>query len=108
MQTTTSNEIETPPAPQARKGEDSVHGLLGLYVWENVLTDYTSGMVCALAHTEAEAWDMLRAADHTAWWSMRGQADDRNDPRTPEELGDDVPRPKRVEKPEAFVCWGGG
>jgi len=85
----------------------SVDQPAGLYIWEGVLTDYTDGMVCALAHDEAEAWEMLKAADHTAWWSMRGHPEDRNDPRTPEELGD-VPRPKRVDKPKAFVCWGEG
>lgn len=66
------------------------------WVWESVLTDWTDGMAVAYAADEAGAWDALKAADHTAWWVIRGEPEDRNDPRTPDELSKDVPRPRKV------------
>jgi len=85
----------------------AANGGLALYVWEPVLTDYTDGMVCVLARDEVQAWHLLKAKDHTAWWTIRDRPDDRNDPRMPDELASSC-RPRRVEAPEAFVCWGGG
>lgn len=79
-----------------------------LFVWENVLTDYTDGLVCVLAHNETEAWERMKATDKTAWLVLRGQPEDREDPREPHELDESATRPRCVEAPEAFICWGGG
>ena len=83
---------------------------LCLFVWEDVLKDYTAGMACAIAHNEDEAWKALAEADHTAWWFLRGRPEDRNDPRTADKLKDDptVVKPRRVDSPEGFAVWGGG
>lgn len=81
---------------------------LFLFVWEAVLTDYTDGLVCILAHSEDEAWELLKEKDHTAWWTLRGDPEDRNDPRSPSELGADAKRPKQIDSPAAFLVWGGG
>lgn len=85
---------------------------LALYVWRGVLAD--NGIVCALAHDEAEAWDLLKQEDLAAWRVMRGAGREdartgREDARTVEQLQADsfVKRPERVERPAAFVCWGG-
>lgn len=80
---------------------------LRLWVWEDVLSDNTSGMVCVLARTEDEAWDALKAADSTAWWVLRGRPGNRNATGAPNdtELAD---RPREVTQTAAFVCWGGG
>lgn len=69
---------------------------LKLYVWEQVLCDYTCGMVCVLAHNEEEAWKLLKEKDWRAYEMLRGI--------NPE----DIERPRVVDKPEAFVVWGGG
>jgi hypothetical protein len=88
--------------PVARPSEP-----LRLWVWEGdgVLEDYTSGLVCVLAPDEAAAWDVLKEHDRTAWWSIRCYPENRDDPRTHEEL-DSASRPRCVEQPEAFVIWG--
>ena len=63
-----------------------------LWVMEEVLTDYTDGMVCVLAETEEQAWAMLKEKDSVAYACL---------------LDNDM-KFRCVDKPEAFVCWGGG
>jgi sugar-specific transcriptional regulator TrmB len=65
---------------------------LKLFVWENVLTDYTEGLVCVLAHDEAEAWKLLKKKDELAVFILKRDGN----------------KPKVVTKPEAFVVHGGG
>lgn len=67
-------------------------GGLKLFVWEGngVLTDYTDGMICVLAHDLEEALSLIRKKCSYAINSFPAD-------------GFVV-----VEKPEAFVCWGGG
>lgn len=43
---------------------------LKMYVWENVLPDYTYGMVCAIAESEEQAWELLKAKDPWAYGSI--------------------------------------
>ena len=69
---------------------------LKLFVWENVLTDYTDGMICVLARTESEAIDLLALKDPLAFNAI---TDDSKK---------SMPKPKVVTEPEAFVVWGGG
>jgi hypothetical protein len=64
---------------------------LTLWVMEGVLTDYTDGLVCVLARTEGEAWDLLKAKDRAAEFVLR----------------QDGATFRRIESPEAFVVWGG-
>jgi len=101
-----------------------------LYVWEGVLTDWTSGMVCILANSEEEAWDLLFKKDKIAWSALQDENDrygwnffeaikkDRNldlSELRKEYLNknkmvcfDTAKRPRVVEEPEAFAVWGGG
>jgi hypothetical protein len=67
-----------------------------LFVWEGVLTDYTSGMVCVFAKNEKDAWDLLKKKDLYAWASLGGENLDK------------AIKPCKVTKSEAFVVWGGG
>lgn len=62
-----------------------------LYVWqgEGVLQDYTSGMICVLADSLEEA---LKLIEQKSPYAMN------NFPVNEYEV---------VEKPEAFMCWGG-
>ena len=63
-----------------------------VFVWENVLTDYTSGMMVAIAPTIEEARAaLLKECSYI-------QEDDLNQ------------QPKELDLSEAvgFVCWGGG
>lgn len=69
-----------------------------LYVWEEVLTDWTNGLVCVLARNEQEAWKKLKEKDSTAHWVLMGK-DSEYGCKT---------KPREVSKPEAFVVWGGG
>jgi len=40
---------------------------MNVYVWEDVLRDYTAGMVVVIAKSEEEAWEVLR---RTQAWVM--------------------------------------
>jgi hypothetical protein len=64
-------------------------GPLRLYVWEGVLTDYTSGVMFALAHSVEEARDLIRAMGSGATLDLAQE-------------------PRVVEAPEGFAVWGGG
>lgn len=63
---------------------------LKLYVWQNVLTDYTDGMIVAYAANIKAARDQVYIADPTAY---------------PECLDSE---PTVYEEPIAFTVWGGG
>ena len=61
-----------------------------LFVWEDVLRDYTSGMICILAHDLEEAKKLLLK-------------------KYPAYYADDLGKPHKViTKPEAFAVYGGG
>jgi hypothetical protein len=68
---------------------------LRLYVWENVLCDYSSGLAVALAHSAAEARQLLLA-------KIGGQFHILNT------VDDLLVEPKIVESPAAFFVYGGG
>lgn len=81
---------------------------LKLWVWDS---DFSRSMdewntVIVYAASEEEAWDQLKREDKVIWWYIRGRAEDRNDPRTPEEIPKDR-RPRLVTKPEVFVNYEG-
>ena len=89
---------------------------LTLYVWEGegVLQLYDSGLVCVLAHSEGEAWELLYRKDPQACLSLQGNPLDEKF-KTITELEQDYPqrpypspkiRPKSVTAPEAFICYG--
>ena len=63
---------------------------LKLYVWEDVLTDYTSGVMFALAPSVDEARRLVLVKCDYA----------------PEH--DLAKEPKVIETPEGFAVWGGG
>lgn len=63
-----------------------------VFVWENVLTDYTSGMMVAVAPTVEEARAaLLKECSYIPESDLNQQ-------------------PKELDLSEAvgFVCWGGG
>ena len=64
---------------------------LKLFVWDSddVLRDYTPGMICVLAHNLEEAVKLIRERDGVAIGNFP------------------VDKFKVIEKPEAFICWGG-
>lgn len=66
-----------------------------LYVWEDVLSDYTSGMVVALAPSLEVALETIRCESDTAWFLIGS---------TPPTY---VIDPNQT-KPVAFLVWGGG
>jgi hypothetical protein len=63
-----------------------------LFVWEGdgVLTDYSNGMICVLAKDLEEALKLIR---EKCGYCMNSFPPDKY---------------KIIEKPEAFICWGGG
>jgi len=104
---------------------------LKLYVWENVLEDYTSGMVCVLANNEEEAFNEIWKKDTLAWsllqnifdsmsWgseeikSMEGKKGDLCELQRKYLKQEGIIlhpnriKPKVITKPEAFVVFGGG
>lgn len=50
-----TNSKSLPEVPSKRKEEP-----IKMFVWHNVLTDYTSGMVCILAHDFEEAINIAK------------------------------------------------
>lgn len=63
-----------------------------LYVWENVLTDYTSGMMVAVASNVDEA--RARLLEECSY--------------IPDEDLTKEPQVFDLLRSVAFVCWGGG
>lgn len=71
---------------------------LKMYVWENVLPDYTYGMVCAIAESEEQAWELLKAKDPWAYGSIcKGRYPDQK-----------ITQPVEVTNPDIFIVAGGG
>lgn len=68
---------------------------LKLYVWEDVLTDYTSGVIFALAENLTEA--KRQVLKKTEKYSQD---------RIKKEMK--YTKPKIVTDPEGFLIWGGG
>lgn len=64
--------------------------ILKLFVWENVLTDYTNGIVCVLAEDLEQAIQLIKEKDDAAAYAM------------------DMSNVKVIKNPEAFIVWGGG
>lgn len=65
---------------------------LKLYVWHNVLTDYTSGVMFALAHSADEARKLVRKGYR---------------PDSPV-YEDSEATPTMYKSPHGFCVWGGG
>ena len=91
---------------------------MNLFVWEGVLSDYTDGLVVAMARDEDEAWELLFKKDSIAWWKLNGnpkclKGKDQAICAHKELRSKGVfhteqaIRPKKITKPEAFVVWGG-
>ncbi len=102
-----------------------------LYVWEDVLEDYTSGMICILAKNEKQAMEELYKKDDIAWSKIMGLWDriswgskpikklEKTNPNTnlcalqkiyadKEKIKQFQIRPRIIKEPEVFVVWGGG
>jgi hypothetical protein len=67
-----------------KKGEE-----LFLFVWEGVLTDWSSGMAVVLAHDLEEALLLMKKKAGT-------------------DLELPISKMKKITKPEAFYVYGGG
>lgn len=66
------------------------------YIWEGVLTDYTSGMVVAMGRTKREALAQVRKdAGESAFKECSG-------------LEPEVLNPDKMSTPRSFHVWGGG
>lgn len=75
---------------------------LKLWVMENVLSDYTDGLVCVYAETEVQAWDLLQQQYPVYFFALNGFTDDKKP-------FDERPNKFRcIDKPEAFAVHGGG
>jgi hypothetical protein len=70
--------------------------VLNLYVWEDVLTDYTSGMVVAIAYSLEEAQETL---DSSVRFSLENSGD-LNKP--------DIIELSPGRAAASWHCWGGG
>jgi len=111
--------------PQKNNTEQQpVTNCLKTFVWENVLGDYTSGLVTVVAHNEKEAWELLFAESPTIWHQLQGE------PRVEELFNVSMPyeeyakaahkltpetgyfesatRPEEVTEPKVFYVSGGG
>lgn len=73
---------------------------LKLFVWEGVLTDYTSGIVFALAYNKEHARALV-AEKYSSGYQDKTR-------RRQEILKEISSAPEEVETPEAFYLHGGG
>jgi len=66
--------------------------MMKLYVWEGqgTLQDWSSGMICVLAHNLEEALRLIAEKDPATTCKFNPT------------------NYQMVDQPEAFVCWGGG
>jgi len=64
---------------------------LKLFVWEEVLCDYTCGMICVLAFDLEQAFDLMREKYDEYYLNDLASV-----------------KPKVIEEPEAFAVYGGG
>lgn len=106
------NGMETTKNPETggKTPKGKKNAKLHLWVWENVLADYSPGIAFAYAETEKKAWDILKGIDFGAWMRLRGSPSDGvRDSRTPEQLDKNCSvRPKKVTFRYAKTVWGGG
>jgi hypothetical protein len=63
-----------------------------VFVWEDVLTDYSSGLMVAIAQTVEEARDALLKE---CSYIPKGDLDQQ-------------PKEFDLSEPAVFLCWGGG
>lgn len=61
------------------------------YVWRNVLTDYTSGIIAAAASSAEEAREAVRKAANDNGYVF----------------GETAAEPEVLDLPAAVYCWGG-
>jgi len=95
---------------------------LKLFVWEDVLEDYSTGIVCVLAMNEEHAWDLIYKECSTAWWTLQDNPDFKLKTQNQDTakdayehmkkkgafITDKAVRPKIIKDARAFVVWGGG
>ena len=74
-----------------------------LFVWEDVLTDYTSGIMFALADSADEARELISPG-----WADRVRLWKETDARLGTMDFDLRTEPDVYETPAGFSCWGGG
>lgn len=77
---------------------------LKLYIWENVLCDYTPGMVTVLAESEQHAWELIKQNDFIAWEQLRGDGNEYDN----NGLYPNAKRPREITEPGVFIVHGGG
>jgi hypothetical protein len=74
-----------------------------LYVWQDVLTDYTSGVMFALADNEVDAREQICPG-----WHVREAAFQAGDQRFPGQVHVDLRgEPTVFDTPVGFAVWGG-
>lgn len=104
---------------------------LKIFVWEDVLSDYTPGIVCIFAESLEQAFEILYLKDSLAWFSLQNITVNWNDKHISElckiypkdnlmqlqkrhfdsleiKVSSTYKKPKIITEPEAFVVWGGG
>lgn len=68
---------------------------LKLFVWENVLTDYSDGIMFALAETVEQAREVIIKKDPGAYFKGGVMHNDL------------LKEPKIIDTAEGFLLWGG-
>ena len=78
---------------------------MNIYIWEGdgVLSDYTDGMIVAVAHSLEEAYRVINEENGIACYWHEGEEPVFNFPKEPTKVV-----PVATAKPFAVTCWGGG
>jgi hypothetical protein len=75
-----------------------------LYVWHNTLSDYTSGVMFAMAHSVAEAREVIEPG-----WAADEAASVSNPSRYLGQVHNELRQePTEYTTPAGFAIWGGG
>ena len=89
---------------------------MNLYVWEDVLTDYTSGVMFALAHSADEARDVIwksseqneEVLEKYKTWRYFHESDNDYKCTVTRDLAGEPDVYPCDGVPTAFYCYGGG
>ena len=75
---------------------------LNLYVWDNVLKQYSDGTILVFAESVEKARDLLMIES----WNMTYNEVSSLSENKGQVWNDIQSEPRIIDKPEAFVCWG--
>lgn len=85
-----------------RRITHNMNNKLNLYVWDEVLKQYSYGMILVFAESVEEARNLLMMEA----WNMTYDEVSKLSENKGQIWNDIQAEPRIIDKPEAFICWG--